>query len=259
MPFIQLQRKNMKIAIISDIKSNIYALQAVLSDATHQKVDVIINLGDSFYGPIAPRETYELIRQSQLINICGNEDREILEASLEQLESNALLHYVYNDLKEDVLHWIQELPFEKLIGKEFYLIHGTYFDDSQYLLENVTGKSVQLRDDKKIIELLDDITSQFIFCGHSHLARCINLSSGQVAISPGSVGLQAVKKHLPNEHIIENNTPDASYVLLNIHDSQYNVELKKVPYEYEKAALKAEKNGRDDWAYSLRTGQVLPN
>ena len=64
----------MKIAILSDIHSNVYALQEVLSDATSKKVNAIVNLGDSFYGPIAPRETYNLIRQSQ---------REIFEASLD--------------------------------------------------------------------------------------------------------------------------------------------------------------------------------
>lgn len=249
----------MKIAVISNIKSNVYALQAILTDATYQKADVIINLGDSFYGPIAPKETYDLIRQSQLINISGNEDREILEASLEQLENNKLLNFVYNDLGEEVLYWIQDLPFEKLIGEQFYLIHGTYFDDSQYLLEDVSSGKSELRGEKKIIELLDDIKSQFVFCGHSTLAHCVNLSTNQVVVSPGSVGLQAIQSAIPNEHVMENNTPDASYVLLNIENTEYSIELKKVSYDVESAAKKAEQNGQKDWAYALRTGKVLNN
>lgn len=247
----------MKIAILSDIHSNIYALKEVVKDIRNRNIEVILNLGDSFYGPIAPRETYEFIRQNQFINISGNQDREILEASLDQLEKNKTLKFVYENLGEDVLYWIQDLPFEKLIGGIYYMIHGTYFDDSQYLLEDVSNGNTKLRDDKKILELIDDVKAQFIFCGHSHIPRCITLSSGQVVINPGAVGLQAYKDKKPEEHIIENNTTDASYVVLSVEDDSYSVEQVKVPYDYEKAALKAEENGREDWAYALRTGKVL--
>ena len=88
----------MKIAILSDIKSNVYALEEVIKDAKNKQVDVMLNLGDSFYGPIEPRATYDLIRENQFINIMGNEDRKILEASLAQLEENDTLRYVYNNL-----------------------------------------------------------------------------------------------------------------------------------------------------------------
>ncbi len=137
------------------------------------------------------------------------------------------------------------------------MIHGTYFDDSQYLLEDVSSGKANLREDKKIKELLDNVEAQFIFCGHSHIPRCINLSSGQVIINPGSVGLQAYKSNKPNKHTIENNYTDASYVILTVENESYSIEQIKVAYDFEKAALKAQENGRDDWAYTLRTGKVL--
>lgn len=247
----------MKIAILSDIKSNVYALEEVLKDTKNQNVDVLLNLGDSFYGPIAPKATYDLIRKNEFITLLGNEDREILEASLAQLEENDTLKYVYNDLGDEVLYWIQELPFEKLIGEDFYMIHGTYQDDSLYMLEDISSGKPVLRDDKKILEIIDDITSKFVLCGNSCLPRCANLSSGQVVINPGSVGLQAFSKETPHKHSIENNSSEASYVILTIEEQEYNIELRKVPYDVERAALEAIKNGRKDWAYSLRTGKVL--
>lgn len=247
----------MKIAVLSDIHGNIYALKEVLNDIKRNAVDVTINLGDSFYGPIKPRETYDLIRESAFINILGNQDREILEASLEQLQSNDTLKFVYNDLGEDVLYWIQEQPFEKLIGEDFYLIHGTYFDDSQYLLEEIKEGKLQLREDSEIIKLLDDIKSKFIFCGHSHTPRCLTLSTGQIVINPGSVGLQAYGEEKPSYHRVENNSPDATYIILTIEEDKFNIELKKVAYDFESAAKDALQNGREDWAYALRTGKVL--
>ena len=44
----------MKIAIISDVHGNSHALQAVLKDLERRKVEMIINLGDSVYGPLDP-------------------------------------------------------------------------------------------------------------------------------------------------------------------------------------------------------------
>lgn len=247
----------MKIAILSDIHSNIYALKEVIKDAKGKKVDLMLNLGDSFYGPIAPRETYDLIRENKFISICGNQDREILEASLEQLEENKTLKYVYDDLGEEVLYWIQELPFEKFITEDIYITHGTQHDDTVYMTEDVSSGKPVLRDEKKILDLIDDVESKFVICGHSHTPRCIKLSTDQIVMNPGSVGLQAYKDELPCEHKIENFTPDATYIILEIENNEYNIELVKVAYDYEKAALKAEENGREDWAYAIRKGEVF--
>ncbi|WP_320034126.1 metallophosphoesterase family protein [Halarcobacter sp.] len=249
----------MQIAILSDIHSNVYALQEVIKDIRNRNIEVVLNLGDMFYGPIEPRATYELIRDNKFINICGNQDREILEASLAQLQENPTLKYVYEDLGEEVLYWIQELQFEKIIGGTYYMVHGTYFDDTQYLLEDVSEGTVKLRSDEEIIKLTDNIETPFIFCAHSHLPRIHKLNSGQIVINPGSVGLQAYKEELPTKHKMENNTPDAAYTILTIEDNQYNIEQVRVAYDFEKAALKAEENGREDWAYALRTGKVLEN
>ncbi|WP_417814558.1 metallophosphoesterase family protein [Thalassospira alkalitolerans] len=245
----------MKIAIISDIKSNVYALEEVIKDIKAKDIEVVLNLGDMFYGPIEPRATYELIRANKFINIMGDEDRKILEASLAQLEENDTLRYVYNDLGEDVLHWIQDLAFEKIIGGTYYMIHGTYFDDTQYLLEDIKDELLVPRQDEQIIKLTDDIEAPFIFCGNSHLPNYKKLNSGQIAINPGSVGLQAFSKNEP-KHKVENNTPNASYMILNIEDNKFSMEHIRVAYDYEKAAIKAQENGRDDWAYAIRTGKV---
>ncbi|WP_427982779.1 metallophosphoesterase family protein [Agarivorans sp.] len=43
----------MRIAVLSDIHSNVFALSAVLSDVSKRGVDVTVNLGDILYGPIA--------------------------------------------------------------------------------------------------------------------------------------------------------------------------------------------------------------
>ena len=64
----------MKIAVISDIHGNIYALMKALEDIDEQNVDKIICLGDLVgYGP-HPNESIALIRRREIPCIKGNYD-----------------------------------------------------------------------------------------------------------------------------------------------------------------------------------------
>lgn len=60
-----------KIAIISDIYGNSHALKAVLKDISRRKVEMIINLGDSVYGPLDPLGTIEILMSNEMIHIKG--------------------------------------------------------------------------------------------------------------------------------------------------------------------------------------------
>jgi len=46
-----------RIAAISDVHGNIFALDAVLEDILDQRVDLVVNLGDHLSGGVAPAET----------------------------------------------------------------------------------------------------------------------------------------------------------------------------------------------------------
>lgn len=65
-----------KIAIISDIHSNSLALEAVLKDISARDIQLIVNLGDSLFGPIDPLGTAkQLMDNKKIINIMGNCDQ----------------------------------------------------------------------------------------------------------------------------------------------------------------------------------------
>ena len=102
------------IAAISDIHSNVFALEAVLADIKHRDIDQIVNLGDILYGPIAPNATYELLTkyQDDIITIRGNQDRQIYEATTVEIKGNATLAFIIKDLPEMAIRWMQNLPFD---------------------------------------------------------------------------------------------------------------------------------------------------
>jgi len=64
----------MKIAAISDIHGNLFALDAVLADIDRRDVDLIVNLGDILSGPLLPRETADRLMALDLPTIRGQAD-----------------------------------------------------------------------------------------------------------------------------------------------------------------------------------------
>jgi predicted phosphodiesterase len=92
------------IAVISDIHSNILALDLILEDQRKRNVDLIVNLGDCLYGPIDPVQTaIRLMEQDNMIHIMGNCDEILLEK-----ETGGLTYqFVKPLLNEEIHRWIQ--------------------------------------------------------------------------------------------------------------------------------------------------------
>lgn len=74
-------------AVIADIHSNSDALKAVLRDIANQGIECVINLGDHLSGPMAARETAELLLSNEMPSIRGNHDRWLVENKREDMIS----------------------------------------------------------------------------------------------------------------------------------------------------------------------------
>lgn len=246
-----------KFAIISDIHSNIYALKSVVKDARSKGVETFINLGDILYGPIAPRETYEYLVKQNFITISGNQDRQIYEATKTEVQSNHTMQFIHNELGVEALDWMKKLPFDLHVNSDIYACHGTPHDDLVYLLEDVSSSDPKIRSDNEIISLLGGISSPIILCGHTHLPRCVELSTGQIVINPGSVGLQSYKDEDPIPHSMQNYTAKASYATLEKQtDGHWNISFHRVSYDVKSATKDVKQQNREDWLYYLNSGRV---
>ncbi len=252
------------IAAISDIHSNVFALEAVLTDIKQRDIDQIVNLGDILYGPIAPKDTYALLmaQQNDIITIRGNQDRQIYEATTAEIGNSATMAFIIEDLPKAAVKWLQNLPFDCHLSEDVYLCHGSPTNDMVYLLENIETGQPTLRDNLAILALLNGIDSTVIICGHTHIPRTVTLSTGQMVVNTGSVGYPAYEDDLPILHKMQTYSSHASYAIIKCVDTEqgkyWQTEHIKVPYDYEAAAKLASMNGRKDWAFALRTGRVLP-
>lgn len=245
----------MRIALLSDIHGNVFALDAVLADIRNRVVDLLVNLGDSFYGPIAPRETFERLMEHDMVTIRGNQDRLLLDATEEDTSSNPTLAFVLEELDDAAFDWLASHSATLQLTPDLFLCHGTPDDDTAYLLEAVDTGRPQLRSDGHILERLNGEASDVIACGHTHLPRMVILSTGQLVINPGSVGLPAYTDDWPRPHAMENFSPHAAYAIIEKSRRGWSVIQARVPYDVQRAVNAAARHNRMDWVRFLTTGR----
>lgn len=245
-----------KIAVLSDIHSNVWALQAVIQDAKSKGVAQFINLGDVLYGPLAPRATYDLLQTQTMHTIKGNQDRQIYEATAPDTAANTTMQFILEDLQAEPLQWMQKLPATLSLPEGIFLCHGTPDDDMIYLLEEVSSGIPQVRAKSEIESLVGGVLENLILCAHSHMQRMVALDNGQLIVNPGSVGLPAFKDDEPIVHAMQNFSSHAAYAIIEHGDLGWNVEFVKILYDVASAINAATKRGRTDWAWALKSGTV---
>lgn len=246
----------MKIGVISDIHGNVYALEAVLEYLEKQCVERLVNLGDTFYGPIAPKATFDLMQQHDIVTIRGNQDRIIFEAKDDNVAENLTLQMVVEELQGEPFSWLTSLPGEFQLDENIYLCHGAPGNDMTYLLEDVTSGRPEVRSEAEIVRRLGGQNSPLVLCGHTHIPRTIALASGQLIVNPGSVGLPAYCDDEPIPHTMENYTPQASCAVIEQTSHGWIVQHCNVPYNVQAAVDKCHRLNRSDWAYFLETGRA---
>ncbi len=243
-----------RFAVIADVHGNRWALEAVLEDIARRGIRDIVNAGDHLFGPLDPAGTADLLINLNLPSVAGNQDRELIDGSPAEpgstRENNRLA------LSDKHLEWLRELPGRLELPGGILMFHGTPDHDDVYLLESVQSDgSVVLASDDEIARRLGAVSHTLLLCGHTHIPRSVKLVGMQI-VNPGSVGLQAYCDDQPVPHVMETGSPRALYAVLERREGNWSVSPVAVEYNVEAAGAVAERNGRPDWAWQLRTGRA---
>jgi predicted phosphodiesterase len=187
----------------------------------------------------------------------GNHDRIVLENPIEKMGPTDA--FSAERLSRQSLDWLRTSKPAIRLSDDVFLCHGTPDNDDRYLTEKVEGPKGHLPDEETLIAELKGETSPIICCGHTHIPRVIHLhETGQTIVNPGSVGLPSYEDDHPNRHTMEVGSPHARYALMTKGASGWSFQEKILPYDWEAAALEAEKNKRPGWGRSLRRGFYGP-
>ena len=243
-----------RFAVIADIHGNSDALAAVLADIDALCIETVINLGDHLSGPLAARETVDMLMAREMISIRGNHDRWLVEKPVAEMGPSDRV--AFEQLEAQHLAWLCDLPASlSLADGQIFICHGTPTSDTTYWLETVTATGdVVLRGRDEIEAEAEDIAASLILCGHTHTPRVVRLSDGRQIINPGSVGCPGYDDDQPVPHSVQTGTPNASYAVIEDSQLGWQVTFRSIPYDTTRMASLAGQAGRAEWAHAIRSG-----
>ena len=195
-----------KIAVISDIHSNIFALEEVLKDIQKRKnVDEIICLGDVVgYYPY-PNECIELVRENCSTCMLGNHDSGVLgdePAFYFNPTAYEMIVWTKKEIKPDNLKWLTTLPRKKTIerkGKSMFLVHGSPFNTFDYF-DAYSEKQWNYM----LKQAFEKTKTDLLLVGHTHVPIKTKYEK-KFFLNPGSVGQP------------RNGIPGAFYSIINFN------------------------------------------
>ena len=211
----------MRVALLSDIHSNLEALNAVL--AALPEVDRIVVLGDIVgYGP-DPNGVIQRLASVRARAVRGNHDQAMLDpTTLEWFNPHAAAaaRWTRTALLQESLLYLAGLPSHGRVGRH-RAVHGS--PNKPYIWEYIL-------DDLQALEILVKLGKRWCFFGHTHLPRVFTEEGEQVPglddwlplpasalINPGSVGQP------------RDGNPQASFAVADL-DTQA-VRFYRVPYD----------------------------
>jgi predicted phosphodiesterase len=186
------------------------------------------------------------------LTIRGNHDRWV--AGPDPAQMGASDWYAFSQLNRDHRCWLVTLPISANADHGILACHGTPTDDNQYLTEEVSGCRLVPSHPSSIRERLGEVQARVVLCGHSHRQHLFELPDGRLILNPGSVGCPSYDDPDNDPHMSEAGSPQTRYAILNVDEQQVSGELISIGYDWKAAAARAEKNGRPEWAFGLRTG-----
>jgi len=215
----------MKVAVISDIHSNLEAFRAVLKDMP--RCDLILCAGDLVGYAAEPDEVVKLAASKGVKAVMGNHDYASLTrdtAWFNRIAAQAA-EWTHERLAPGSRKFLSSLPTRlelKVEGWRIYMVHGSPRDPlNEYLFPDVSNA--------ELAEATKETDADIVILGHTHVPMK-RMILGKLVINPGGVGQ-------PRDR-----DPRASYAVLSI-GKEVEVEYRRVNYDFKTTADKIRKAG----------------
>lgn len=236
----------MRIATISDIHSNLYALNEVLADIEKRNVDMVVCTGDLVGYATRPNEVIETLRKNKILTIMGNYDEAIGNFKIicgcdypdpkDAEKASLSMKFTSEETTDENKAYLRNLPKEAVISfnnKTIRFVHGSTRLINEYLKEN----------SREADEVMNNLDEDILVCGHTHIPY-VKYYGEKLLVNAGSVGKS------------KTGSPNANYVIIDIIDSIVEVEIIEVFYDFEKVAKEIEENKilPNDFARLIREG-----
>ncbi|MCT4507880.1 MAG: metallophosphatase family protein [Tepidibacter sp.] len=237
----------MKIAVISDVHSNMYALEEVVKDIKEKNIDLTVCVGDLVGYATFPNEVIDLIRKENILTVMGNYDDAVGNIRLicgcdypdpkDAENATKSLMWSIENTSEENKEFLANLPKKMTLtfeGKTITFVHGSPRKLNEYLKEN----------SKESKEVMESFTGDILVCGHTHKPY-YKMYEKKMLVNSGSVGKS------------KTGSPDANYVIIDVKEDNVDIEIVQVRYDFEKTAKAIEESVLpNEFAQIIRTGRA---
>jgi len=208
--------KTEKIAIVSDIHANIYALNAFLDYLKNNfHVTYILNLGNFLQiGPF-PKEVMDIIlTDKRFINILGSDDISLLKRDPSSFKGDEFAHqdWTIGQIGPELTGKLAQISKSNILtvnGKKLLMLHSRPYDSAEMPLL-YQGKTLE-----EFIKDYDMFEADYVLFGHTHLQSLITYWEDKTFINPGSLGCS--KEHTLSFCLAEIGTEDENFTFKKIH------------------------------------------
>ncbi len=228
------------VAILSDVHSNLEALESVLGDIKKKGIERILFLGDAVGYGSNPNSCIELLKEECEVMLAGNHDRAAAGMTnieyFNELARTAIL-WTRDMLKDEHKRFLASLPVSMRYnnGREnIFLVHSTPREPESwhYLLT--------LRDAEVNFNYFNE---RICFLGHSHVPFVIQRKpSGEMFVYKDEAELKQDSRYIINAGSVgqpRDRDPRACYAILN----KDFVKFIRLDYNIEKTQKKMEEAG----------------
>jgi len=152
----------MRYAIISDVHSNLEALEAVLADAHDNKCTDFVCLGDVVGYNANPHDCVDRVREMDCPSVKGNHDEQasLVESSRDFNEmAEAAIQWTRDHLTAEDKNWLRDLKLQQQV-RDFTIVHATLDTPGQwgYVFNNLDAAASFAYQDTAVC-----------FFGHTHV------------------------------------------------------------------------------------------
>jgi diadenosine tetraphosphatase ApaH/serine/threonine PP2A family protein phosphatase len=229
----------MRYAVISDIHSNLEALEAALSEIDGLKADETVCLGDIVGYNANPNECLDIIRERGIRSVMGNHDSRATGHEYPHGFNPAAAHAVLwtrQTVTEENRRFLRELPKTLDIDERVLAVHGWINDTDSYIFGTYdAGENFKLLNDLKGGE-----RGALCFFGHTHVrVAYVEEHGGAVSNMDNPLILDPSLNYLANPGSVgqpRDNDPRASFLILDVEESE--IAFHRVDYDIETTARK---------------------
>lgn len=212
----------MRMAVLSDIHSNLEALAAIITHIRLQRIKTIWVAGDIIGYCANPNEVLQFLRKENAVMIAGDHDRQVLTLDglkwFNEYAQQALVYTnkILNDENKAFLKTLKETHEETLDDRKVFMVHGSPNSPLKEYVYSTTP-------DVNLLAMLNKVKADILIMGHTH-QPFVRRISGRLVVNPGSVGQP------------RDNSPTSEYCIL---DPMYmQATIQRVKYDINTASKK---------------------